>query len=209
MFGSVFLLAQFFQVVQGLSPLAAGVRTLPWTMVPMVVAPIAGLLTGRVGARALVSVGLALQAVALAWMALVTTADAAFIAFVAPFVLAGIGMGMTFAPVATAVLASVADQDHGKASGTNNTLREIGVALGVAVLSSVFAAYGSYTSGQGFVDGLRPAVLIGAAVVAVGAVLALGLPGRARARTAEASGPLAPTAPSATTGELATAAPGR
>ncbi|MCW2633305.1 MAG: drug resistance transporter, EmrB/QacA subfamily, partial [Pseudonocardia sp.] len=182
MFGSVFLLAQFFQVVQGYSPLEAGVRTMPWTMVPMVVAPLAGLVVNRVGPRVLVSSGLAFQAVALAWMAAVTTADVAYASLVPPFVLAGLGMGLTFAPVATAVLASVADREHGKASGTNNTLREIGVALGVAVLSSVFAAFGSYVPGPGFVDGLRPAVLVGAIVVAIGAVLALGLPGRPSTR---------------------------
>ncbi len=186
MFGSVFLLAQFFQVVQGYSPLEAGVRTMPWTMVPMVVAPLAGLAVNRVGTRVLVSGGLALQAVALAWMAAVTTADVAYASLVPPFVLAGIGMGLTFAPVATAVLASVADHDHGKASGTNNTLREIGVAFGVAVLASVFAANGSYVPGPGFVDGLRPAVLVGAIVVAIGAVLALGLPGRPAARAGDA-----------------------
>lgn len=188
MFGSVFLLAQFFQVVQGMSPLAAGVATMPWTLAPMVVAPLAGLFSARVGTRTLVTTGLTLQAVALAWMASVTTADAAYSTFVAPFLLAGIGMGLTFAPVATAVLASVSEADHGKASGTNSTLREIGVALGVAVLTAVFAANGSYTSGPAYVDGLVPAVWLGAAVVAAGALAGLALP----RRRAVAAAPAAP-----------------
>jgi EmrB/QacA subfamily drug resistance transporter len=178
-FGSVFLLAQFFQVVQGLSPLESGVRTMPWTMAPMVVAPIAGLLVGRVGARTLIVTGQALLSIALLWIALTSTVDVGYGALVAPFVLAGAGMGLTFAPMTTTVLASVRPDSHGVASGTMNTTRELGVAMGVAVLASVFTSYGDYGSRVGFVDGLTPAVVVGAVVVAVGALLALRLPQRA------------------------------
>jgi EmrB/QacA subfamily drug resistance transporter len=182
-FGSVFLLAQFFQVVQGYSPLAAAVRTLPWTLAPMVIAPIAGLLTGRVGSRGLLSAGLALQAAALAWLATASTVDASYATLVVPLAVAGIGMGLTLPTLSTAVLASVPDGDHGKASGTNSTLRELGVALGVAVLTAVFAANGSYTSGPAYVDGLAPAVYLGAVVVLSGSLIALTLPGRDRVPT--------------------------
>jgi len=180
------LLAQFFQVVQGYSPLASGVRTLPWTMVPMVTAPISGLIVGRTGSRVIVSSGLAMQAVALGWIAMITNTTIGYGSLVPPFVLAGFGLGMTLAPMATVVLSSTPEADHGKASGVNNTLRELGVALGIAVLTAVFAANGSYVSGQSFVDGVRPAVWVGAIVVAVGAVIALGLPGRPTARHATA-----------------------
>jgi EmrB/QacA subfamily drug resistance transporter len=176
-FGSVFLLAQFFQVVQGYSPLASGVRTLPWTMVPMLTAPAASLLIGKIGARVIVSSGLALQAIALAWVATVTNPHIAYSALVPPFVVAGFGLGMSLAPMATVVLSSTPEPDHGKASGVNNTLRELGVALGIAVLTAVFSARGGYQSGQSFVDGVKPAVWVGAIVVAVGAVIALWLPG--------------------------------
>lgn len=179
-FGSVFLLAQFFQVVQGFSPLQAGVRTLPWTMAPMITAPLAGIFTPKIGSRLLVSTGLLFQGVALAWVAAVSTTDVAYGSLVPPFILAGTGLGLTLAPLSTVVLASVADADHGKASGTNSTLREMGVALGVAVLTAVFAASGSYTSGPAYVDGLRPAVYLGAAVVLVGIIAALLLPGPSR-----------------------------
>jgi len=179
-FGSVFLLAQFFQVVQGYSPLQAGIRTMPWTMAPMVVAPIAGLIVDRVGARTLIVTGQALLATALAWIAIVTTPEVGYSAYVAPFVLAGVGMGLTFAPSSTVVMASASRTDQGVASGTNNTIREVGVAMGVAVLASVFASYGSYGSPDSYVDGLVPAVSVGAVVVAVGAALALLLPGRVR-----------------------------
>lgn len=179
-FGSVFLLAQFFQIVQGYTPLQSGVRTLPWTMAPMVIAPLAGLVVDRVGARALIATGQVFLATALAWIALITTVDIGYTSYVAPFVLAGIGMGLTFAPSASIVMASFTDTDRGVASGTNNTIREVGVAMGVAVLASVFASTGSYASPTEYVDGLVPAVWVGAAIVAVGAVLALLLPGRRR-----------------------------
>ncbi|WP_174187564.1 MFS transporter [Nocardia barduliensis] len=180
-FGSIFLLAQYFQVVQGYSPLESGVRTMPWTMAPMVVAPIAGLLVDRVGARTLITTGQVLLAAALAWMAAITTVDVAYGAYVAPFLLAGVGMGLTFAPASTIVMASAAPEDQAMASGTNNTVREVGVAMGVAVLASVFAGSGSYLGPQSFVDGLVPAVWVGAAIVAVGALVSLLLPRRGTA----------------------------
>src|SRR6185295_20278061 len=68
-FGAIFLLAQFFQTVQMYSPLEAGLRTLPWTAMPMLVAPLAGLASDRVGSRPLMAAGLALQAMAIAWIA--------------------------------------------------------------------------------------------------------------------------------------------
>ncbi|TDO44145.1 EmrB/QacA subfamily drug resistance transporter [Kribbella sp. VKM Ac-2527] len=179
-FGSVFLLAQFFQVVQGYSPLESGLRTMPWTMAPMVVAPIAGLIVDRVGPRVLIASGQVLLAVGLGWMALVTTVDVTYGSYVVPFVLAGVGMGLTFAPSASVVMASAAETDRGVASGTNNTIREVGVALGVALLASVFASAGGYESPARYVDGLVPAVWVGAAIVAAGAFLALLLPGRRR-----------------------------
>ncbi|BDU01250.1 DHA2 family efflux MFS transporter permease subunit [Nocardia sputorum] len=180
-FGSIFLLAQYFQVVQGYSPLESGVRTMPWTMAPMVVAPIAGLLVDRIGARTLITTGQVLLAVALAWMAAVTTVDIGYGSYVAPFVLAGVGMGLTFAPASTIVMASAAPEDQAMASGTNNTVREVGVAMGVAVLASVFASSGSYLDPQSFVDGLVPAVWVGAAIVGAGALTSLLLPRRVTA----------------------------
>jgi EmrB/QacA subfamily drug resistance transporter len=180
-FGSIFLLAQFLQTVQGYSAFDAGVRTLPWTIMPMFVAPVAGVLSDRVGGRPLMALGLGLQALALAWLATVSATDVAYAALVAPFVLAGTGMALVFAPVANEIMGSVAPRDQGKASGANNALREVGGALGVAVLASVFTAHGGYTSGQAYVDGLVPAVYVGAAVLGVGALAALFSPGRRRA----------------------------
>lgn len=180
-FGSIFLFAQFFQVVQHYSPLEAGLRTLPWTAMPMLVAPIAGLLSDRIGSRPLMFTGLALQAVAVGWIGAISTPDLPYAQLIAPFVLAGAGMAMVFAPTANAVLAAVRPEEAGQASGATNAIREVGGALGVAVLASVFASAGSYASPQAFVDGMTSAAWVGAAVLAVGAVLALLVPGRPRA----------------------------
>ena len=186
MFGSIFLLSQFFQVVQGYSPFQAGLRTLPWTGMPVIVAPIAGVLAGRIGGRPLLVTGMALQAVALGWLASIVTPTVAYEALVVPFILAGIGMGLFFAPIANVVLSAVRPEQEGKASGATNTIREVGGVFGVAVLAAIFTANGDYASPAAYVAGLQPAIAVGAVFVAIGAVAAAFIPARAgaRARTA-------------------------
>jgi EmrB/QacA subfamily drug resistance transporter len=180
MFGSIFLLAQFFQTVQGYSPLQAGLRILPWTAMPIFVAPIAGALSDRIGGHRLMGAGLALQAIGLGWIAAISSPTMPYSAIVAPFFISGIGMALFFAPVANVVLSSVRPEEEGQASGANNAIRELGGVFGVAVLASVFSHYGGYTSGAAFVDGLTPAVWIGAALVGVGSLAALAIPSRRR-----------------------------
>jgi EmrB/QacA subfamily drug resistance transporter len=175
MFGSIFLLAQFFQTVQGYSPLQAGLRVLPWTAMPIFVAPIAGALSDRIGGRPLMATGLAMQAAGLAWIGFVSTPTVPYSDLVIPFILSGVGMALYFAPVANVVLSSVRPEEEGQASGANNAIRELGGVFGVAVLASVFAHYGGYGTGQSFVDGLTPAIYVGAALVAAGALAALGI----------------------------------
>jgi EmrB/QacA subfamily drug resistance transporter len=181
MFGAIFLLTQFFQTAQGYSPLESGLRVLPWTVMPMFVAPIAGALSQRIGGRPFLAGGLALQALGLAWIAAESSANVGYPSLVGPFILSGIGMGMFFAPMATVILGAVGAKEEGQASGANNAVRELGGVLGVAVLASVFSHYGGYASPQVFSDGLVPAVWVGAAVVALGAVAALAIPRRKRA----------------------------
>ena len=180
MFGSIFLLTQFFQTAQGYSPLEAGLRILPWTAMPMIVAPIAGALSDRIGGRPLMATGLALQAIGLAWIASVSTATIGYASLVGPFVLSGIGMAMFFAPVANVVLSAVRRVEEGKASGANNAIREVGGVLGVAVLASIFARAGGYESPEAFNDGLVPAIWVGAIAVGVGAALSLLIPRKQR-----------------------------
>jgi MFS family permease len=183
MFGSIFLLAQFFQTVQHVSPLGSGLRILPWTAMPMVVAPIAGALSDRIPAYRIIATGLTLQAIGLAWLAAVTGADTPYADLVVPFAISGMGMGMFFAPIANIVLSAVRPEEEGQASGANNAIRELGGVFGVAVLASIFAHSGGYRTGQTFVNGLGPAVYVGAAVVAVGALAAFAI-GRRRETSA-------------------------
>src|SRR5256884_251769 len=180
MFGSIFLLIQFFQTVQSYSPLQAGLRILPWTAMPIFIAPIAGARSDRIGGQRLMAAGLALQAIGLAWIATVSSPTMPYSDVVAPFFLSGIGMALFFAPVANVVLSAVRPEEEGQASGANNAIRELGGVFGVAVLASIFAHYGGYGAPQHFVDGLRPAVWVGAGLVGVGALAALAIPGRRR-----------------------------
>ncbi|MFJ4862548.1 DHA2 family efflux MFS transporter permease subunit [Streptomyces sp. NPDC088748] len=181
MFGSIFLLSQFLQGVAGYSPTEAGLRMLPWTGMPMIVAPLAGILSDRIGGRPVVAAGLAFQALGLGWFAAVLSADVSYAAQLPPLILSGIGMALYFAPAANVLMSTVTPADQGKASGTNNALRELGGALGVAVLASVFSAQGGYESPQAFTDGTVPALWIGAGAVAVAAALALLVPRRSKA----------------------------
>ncbi|MET9787390.1 MFS transporter [Streptomyces canus] len=176
MFGSIFLLSQYMQGVLGYSPTEAGLRMLPWTGMPMLVAPIAGILSDRIGGRPVVATGLFFQAAGLAYMASVVTVDASYAAQLPGLILSGIGMALFFAPASNLVMSSVRSEEQGIASGANNALREVGGALGIAVMASIFSSQGGYESGQSFVDGLRPALVTGAAVVAVAGVAALLIP---------------------------------
>ncbi|MGY0492397.1 DHA2 family efflux MFS transporter permease subunit [Streptomyces sp. WG-D5] len=173
MFGSIFLLSQFLQGVLGYSPTEAGLRMLPWTGMPMLVAPIAGILSDRIGGRPVVAAGLFLQAVGLGWFAAVVAVDVSYAAQLPALIISGIGMALYFAPAANLVMSSVLPQEQGIASGANNALREVGGALGVAVMSSVFSAQGGYDTAQHFVNGIEPALWVGAALVAVAGLAAL------------------------------------
>jgi EmrB/QacA subfamily drug resistance transporter len=187
MFGAVFILIQYLQIVQGRSALDAAVMTTPWTMAPMIVAPLAGIFAPRIGTRALLVAGLVLQAVGLLWLSLIITADTAYLEMLPAFIAAGVGMGLTFAPSSTAVLANIGQQDTAKASGTNSTLREVGVALGIAVLTAVFTAAGGELTPTGYVDAARPAVLVAGIVLVASAALAAFLPAGRSGRFAPAS----------------------
>ncbi len=176
MFGSIFFLSQFLQNVLGNSPLQAGVKLLVWTGATMIVAPLAGVFSERWGSRPFMIAGLALQAIALAWMATLVGLHTTYASLLIPFAMGGAGMALVFAPSANAILSAVRAQEAGQASGANNAIRELGGVLGVAILSTVFTSAGSYASPQDFVSGLVPALWVGAAVLAAGALVATLLP---------------------------------
>jgi EmrB/QacA subfamily drug resistance transporter len=185
MFGSIFLLSQFFQTVQGYSPLGSGLRILPWTLMPMFVAPVAGALSDRIGGARIMGIGLVLQASGLATIAAISSATVPYWQLVAPFIVSGVGMAMFWAPVANVVLGSVRPEEEGQASGAQNAIRELGGVFGVAVLATVWSHTGSYASGPSFVDGMVPALWIGAIVVLGGALAAFLIPRRVRREVLE------------------------
>jgi EmrB/QacA subfamily drug resistance transporter len=186
MFGSIFFLSQYMQNVLHNSPLQAGLKLLVWTGATMVVAPLAGVFSERFGSRPFMFAGLTLQAGALAWFASMASTTLPYSHMIVPFVMAGAGMALVFAPSANAVLASVRTEQAGQASGANNAIREVGGVFGVAVLASVFTGAGGYTSPQAFVNGLAPALWVGVAVLAAGALTVLVLPFRTQASADDA-----------------------
>jgi MFS family permease len=147
----------------------------------MVTAPLAGYFSERYGSRPFLVAGLGLQAVALAWMAAISSVSVSYTSLLVPFVLGGAGMALVFAPSANAVLSAVRTDQAGQASGATNAIRELGGVLGVSVLATVFTSHGGYTSPQAFVNGLIPALWVGVAVLAAGALVALILPFSTRA----------------------------
>jgi len=185
MFGSIFFLSQFLQDVLHNTPLQAGVKLLVWTGATMVVAPLAGVFSERYGSRPFMAAGLALQAIALGWMAATASVGQSYASLIAPFILAGSGMALVFAPAANAVLASVRTDQAGQASGATNAIRELGGVLGVSVLATVFTAHGGYVSPQAFVNGLVPAMWVGVAVLGAGSLVAVALPFSTRAAARE------------------------
>jgi EmrB/QacA subfamily drug resistance transporter len=175
-FGSIFLLAQFLQLVKGYSALEAGIRTLPWTAMLLVIGPLAGFLSDHIGSRRLVVAGTALTAVALGWLAAISSPTVSYWELAIPFLMAGVGMSLFLAPTANAALSAVDREDEGIASGVLNTIRQVGAALGVAVLAAVFALSGSYASPGAFVSGLSSAMWVAAAVVGIGVLAAWFIP---------------------------------
>jgi MFS family permease len=129
MFGSIFFLAQYLQNVLHNTPLQAGLKMLVWTGATMLVAPFAGVFSERLGSRAFMVAGLSLQAGALAWLASMLSTHMAYSQMIIPFIMAGAGMALVFAPSANAVLSAVRADQAGQASGANNAIREIGGVL--------------------------------------------------------------------------------
>jgi EmrB/QacA subfamily drug resistance transporter len=176
MFGSIFFLSQFMQTALGNTPLQAGLKILVWTGATMVTAPFAGVFATRIGSRPFIIAGLSLQAGALAWLSAMLSTHMPYSEMIVPFVMAGAGMALVFAPSANAVLSAVRADQAGQASGAANAIREVGGVLGVAVLASVFTARGGYASPQAFVNGLGPALWVAVGVLGFGAITVIALP---------------------------------
>jgi EmrB/QacA subfamily drug resistance transporter len=187
LFGAVFFYAQLLQTGLGYDPLGAGLRLMPWTATFMTVAPIAGALVDRIGERPFMVAGLSLQAVGLAWLALIVEPGMAYSEMLAPFIVGGVGVSMAIPAAQNSVLGSVREDALGKAAGTNSMMRELGGVFGVAIIVAVFAGAGGYASAQAFVDGFQPAILVAAGLALAGAAAGLLLPGRRAAAAPRAT----------------------
>jgi EmrB/QacA subfamily drug resistance transporter len=202
MFSQFLYLTLYLQNVLGYSPIGAGLRFLPLSLVSFVVAPIAGKLTTHVPVRALLSSGLALVGVALLLMHGITTGSG-WTTLLAGFLVAGVGIGLVNAPLASTAVGVVPREKAGMASGINNTFRQVGIATGIAALGAIFqdqvrselaggaaaplakaAASGQFPRGQdnsqlagllhaAFVSGLNEILLVAAVAALIGAALAV------------------------------------
>ncbi len=181
LFSAVFFFAQLLQTGLGYSPLETGLRLMPWTITFILIAPIAGALADRIGERPLMVAGLLIQAVGMAWVALIAEPGLAYSELVVPFVVAGIGVSMAIPAAQNSVLGSVSMEAVGKAAGVNSTMRELGGVFGIAITVAVFAGAGSYASPEAFTDGFGPAIGVTAALSLIGAIAGTLLPGRAAA----------------------------
>jgi MFS family permease len=155
-------------------------RILPWTVMPIFISPLGAVLAQRIGERPLLITGLALMATSVAWLAYVATPTAAYLELLPALLVGGVGSSLFWAPAASIVLSTVKPEEEGVASGTNNAVRELGGVFGVAILASIFSSHGSFVSPDAFVDGMRPAFYVGAALLVAAAIAAVALPRRKR-----------------------------
>ena len=180
LFCGVFFMAQFLQTGLGRGPLAAGLGLLPWTATLFFVAPVAGTLVDRFGERPFLVLGPLLQAAGMGWLALIAEAGMPYGRMIAPLIVAGVGISMSFPAAQNAVVSAVPPEAIGKATGTNTTLRELGGVFGIAISVAVFAGAGSYASPVDFTDGFVAAMGVSAGLSLLAASAGALLPSRER-----------------------------
>jgi EmrB/QacA subfamily drug resistance transporter len=177
LFAEVYFFSQLLQTGMGFDVLGAGLRLMPWTGTFLLIGPVAGALTDRIGERPLMVGGLLIQAAGTIWIALIASPDLAYSQLVIPLVVAGVGISMAIPSAQNSVLGSMSQEAVGKAAGVNSVMRELGGVFGIAIAVAVFAGAGSYVSAQAFVDGFVPAAGVAAGLALIGAVAGSLLPG--------------------------------
>jgi predicted MFS family arabinose efflux permease len=168
MFSQFLYLTLYLQDRLHLSPLQAGLRFLPLSLVSFVVAPIAGRLSAGLPVRVLLGVGMTLVGIALLLMHGITPSSS-WTTLLAGFIVGGIGIGLVNPPLASTAVSVVEPRRAGMASGINNTFRQVGIATGVAGLGAIFQ------SKHDLIDGLNEILLVASFVAFAGAVLAVAL----------------------------------
>jgi EmrB/QacA subfamily drug resistance transporter len=188
MFAQFLYLTLYLQDILGYSPIQAGLRFLPLSMLSFFVAPLTGRLSARVPVRYLLGVGMGLVTVALYLMHGVRDSSG-WTTLLAGFLIGGVGIGMVNPPLATTAVSVVPPQKAGMAAGVNNTFRQVGIATGVAGLGAIFqSSYGPGGTRAEFIHGLNEILLVATFVALAGSVLAFLL---VRQRDFVASGPAA------------------
>src|SRR6266571_6170008 len=185
-FSGAFFFAQFLQIVLRHGPMATGLLLAPWTGALFMVAPVAGKQVNRIGARPLVMAGLLLQAVGFGWIALIAEPGLTYPPLILPLLISGAGLSMAIPSAQSAVIGAVPMAAIGAASGTFNTVRQLGGAFGIAITTAVFTAQGGLGSAKAFSDGFGPAIATAAALAFAGAAVGLLLPRRAARTTGRA-----------------------
>jgi EmrB/QacA subfamily drug resistance transporter len=194
MSGAIFagglLATEEFQLARHYSPVGAGARLLPFFATPMLVSPVAGALSDRIGRRPIIVVGLSMLTAGFAWVAWRDSLRTSWIELVIALLIAGVGISMALPTVPTAVLNAVAPDEMGKASGINYMAQRFGAVFAVAIGSTVFATYGGLESPASVTAGFKPALWACSVLAGLGALAATAMSGRPR-RAAEAALPIA------------------
>ncbi len=182
MAGAIFagglLVTEEFQLARHFSPVGAGVRLLPFFATPMLVSPVAGALSDRIGRRSIVVVGLSMLTAGFAWVAWRGSMHTSWIEIVIALLVAGVGISMALPTVPTAVLSAVDPGEMGKASGINYMAQRFGAVFAVAIGSSVFAGYGGLGSPAAVTAGFKPALWACAVFAGLGALAATAMSAR-------------------------------
>jgi EmrB/QacA subfamily drug resistance transporter len=187
MSGAIFagglLITEEFQLARHYSPVGAGVRLLPFFATPMLVSPVAGALSDRIGRRPIIVVGLSLLTTGFVWVAWRGSLHTSWIEIVFALLVAGIGISMALPTVPTAVLSAVAPHEMGKASGINYMSQRFGAVFAVAIGSTVFATYGHLGGPAAVTAGFRPALWACSVFAGLGALAATAMSARPKPAT--------------------------
>ena len=179
MSGAIFagglLITEEFQLARGYSPVGAGLRLLPFFATPMLVSPLAGALSDRIGRRPIIIAGLSLLTAGFVWVAWHGSLDANWIELVIALLVAGVGISMALPTVPTAVLSAVAPHEMGKAAGINYMAQRFGAVFAVAIGSTVFSTYGSFTNPVAVTAGFKPALWACVILASLGALSAMAM----------------------------------